>query len=76
MMQEIKETLNQELQKVKEDMRKELYQDVIRVLMEEFLSKRTPGESADTKEEYTDQKENETQFDPFMDENMISKSDM
>ena len=54
MMQEIKETLNQDLQKVKEDMRKELYQDVIRVLMEEFLSKRTPGESADTKEEYTE----------------------
>ena len=53
MMQEIKETLNQELQKVKEDMRKELYQDVIRVLMEEFLSKRTPGESVDTTEECT-----------------------
>ena len=72
MMQEIKETLNQELQKVKEDMRKELYQDVIRVLMVEFLSKRTPGESAGTKEEYTDLKEDETQFDPSMDENMMA----
>ena len=72
MMQEITETLNQELQKVKEDMRKELYQDVIRVLMEEFLSKRTPGESADTTEECTNQKEDETKFDPSMDENMMA----
>ena len=72
MMQEIKETLNQDLQKVKEDMRKELYQDVIRVLMEEFLSKRTPGESADTTKECIAQKEDETKFDPSMDENMMA----
>ena len=40
--------------------------------MVEFLSKRTPGESADTKEECTAQKEDETQFDPSMDENMMA----
>lgn len=72
MMQEIKESLNQELQKVKDDMRKELYQDVIRALIIEFLSKRTPGELGATKAECAGQKEDETKFDPSMDENMMA----
>ena len=45
---------------------------IVQVLMEEFLSKRTPGESADTTEECTNQKEDETKFDPSMDENMMA----
>lgn len=73
MIQELRESLNEELQKVKEEMRKEFYQDVIRVLTMEYLANRKPGTSIDLNEEVvTPTNDNETQFDPSMDENMMA----
>ena len=73
MMLEIKESMNRELQKVREEMRKEFYQDVIRVLTIEFLANRKPGTSIDVKEEVaTSTDNNETEFDPSTDENMVA----
>ena len=53
-------------------MRKEFYQDVIRVLTIEFLANRKPGESMELKEVVVETKEKQEEFDPSTDENMMA----
>ena len=72
MMLDFKDSMNKELQKVKDDMRKEFYQDVIRVLTIEFLANRKPGETMELKEVVVETKEKQEEFDPSTDENMMA----